>query len=203
MKKAFLLLSMALASPAVLLSSCASTAALPSPGTSPASEAGAFRPVYLTDKKAVSLLPTSALASPIDAYQHLVADFRGRTFETDCLLLADQHQLFMTILNEFGSTLGSLVYTADELSFETSLFPKQIPAEYIVFDVQLCYYRLADLQQALSAAGLRLEETVGSDGETRTVYDGRKELVCIEKSSGAITCTNFLRGYRYTLTRAN
>lgn len=172
-----------------------------------ASTAGTgLNPVYLTNKKRVTVLSPSAVERPVDVMQRITADFRGRAFSSDCLLVADEDQLFMAILNEFGTTMGELSYDGENTVFESSLFPPQLKAEYVVFDVQLCYYRADVLREALSAAGLRF--VVGtSDGdssntETRSVYDGKKEIIHIEKTADKIVYKNLLRGYSYTLAGA-
>ncbi|MCR5724049.1 MAG: DUF3261 domain-containing protein [Treponema sp.] len=157
--------------------------------------------VHLTDRKAISLLAPSAISQPVDCVQTITADFRGKQITAQCLLLADESQIFMTVLNEFGTTIASLIYNADGAFLESSLFPRQDFSQYIIFDIQLCYYKSEALRQALAAAGLRFELHNASDArEIRSVFDGKTEIIRIEKDSGSIQCTNLLRGYQYTLT---
>ncbi len=157
--------------------------------------------VYLTDRKALPLLAPADISQPVDCLQTITADFRGKQITAQCLLLADESQIFMTVLNEFGTTIASLIYNADGASLESSLFPRQDFSQYIIFDIQLCYYKSEALRQALAAAGLRFERHNASDGrEIRSVFDGKSEIIRIKKDSGSIQCTNLLRGYQYTLT---
>lgn len=191
----------------LLCASCASAGATSNADVAPALEAAPrellLNPVYITDKKRVQLLPTEAIEKPVDALQRITATFRGNAFTADCLLLADDHQLFMTVLNEFGTTLASLVYGDGNVSFDSTVFPKDLKAEYIVFDVQLCFYSVSALKKALESAGLRLDVTVDSQNtETRAIYSGKKLIASIEKKAGLITYKNVLRAYSYTLSGA-
>lgn len=177
----------------MLFFSCASTRARVQ---MPAEQA-----VYVTNEKKVALLPPDAIEQSVDAMQHIVAEFRGNTIASDTLLLADEHQIFMTILNSFGTTIGSLVYSDGAVSFESAVLPKSIRASYIVFDIQLCFYRPDALSNALSEAALRFACTADESGaEIRTVYDGEKLLCRIEKHGATISVHNFERNYQYTLT---
>ena len=193
----------------LLCAACATTKAAATADESAEAPADAARinPVYVTNRKKILPLPTTAIEKPLDIMQHMSASFKGNSFSADCLVLADERQLFMAILNEFGTTVGSLVYGDEGVDFESAVFPKQLKAEYIVLDVQLCFYRVDMLQRALEKAGLRLEvriaDNVGaSSTETRTVYDGKKKLIVIEKAAGVIRYENLLRGYSYTLEGA-
>ena len=187
----------------VLLVSCGSTKV--------AEESGAkFNAVYVTDKAKFALLPTSAIEKKIDALQHIKAQFGEKEFESDCLLVADDEKLIMTILNTFGTTMGELNYNNDLVVFNSELFPKSIKAEYIVADIQFCLYRVDSLQKAFEDIGLRFVVSI-ADGEqatieTRSIFDGKKEIARMEKTMAKtgtqIIYTNFLRDYSYTLQGA-
>ena len=161
-----------------------------------------LNPVYVTDKATFQLLPTALREKDIDAVQHITATFGARAFESDCLLIADGDVLSLTMLNEFGTTVGELNYNNDLVVFNTALFPSAVKAEYIVADVQFCLYRADALQAALEAIGLRLEVSAADGGETRAIFDGERKIIHIEKSAGTIAYTNVLRGYSYLLQGA-
>ena len=166
-----------------------------------------LNPVYITDRAAFTLLPTSAVEKKIDTLQHFRAQFGEKEFESDCLLIADSEKLVMTILNNFGSTMGELNYNSSLVVFNSDLFPKSVKAEYIVADVQFCLYRAEDIKKALKAIGLTfiLLSEARADGtflETRCISDGDREIIRIEKTDSLIIYTNFLRGYTYTLQGA-
>ncbi|MBQ3966068.1 MAG: DUF3261 domain-containing protein [Treponema sp.] len=197
MKKLIFLLSLL----TVLLLSCGSTKVI----SADASLSGSsLNPVYITDKKSITLLPTRAVEKNIDAVQHFKAHFGQKDFESDCLLIADSEKLTVTILNNFGTTMGELNYNNNLVVFNSDLFPKSIKAEYIVADIQFCLYRAADIKKTLEEAGLTFvfsqeENPDGTSMESRSIFDGDQEIVRIEKSSGLILLSNFLRGYSYTL----
>ncbi len=186
---------------AALLLSCGTTKV---DSTNPSDSATSLNPVYITDTASFTLLPTSAVEKKIDALQHFKAVFGEKEFESDCLLIADSEKLVMTILNNFGSTMGELNYNNNLVVFNSDLFPKSIKAEYIVADVQFCLYRSEDIKKALEAIGLTftLSSEARADGtflETRCIFDGEKEIAHIEKTKDLITYTNRLRGYTYSL----
>ena len=163
-----------------------------------------LNPVYVTDKATFQLLATSQVEKAVDAVQHFKAQFGDKSFESDVLLIADAQKLSLTILNDFGATMGELNYNNDLVVFDSALFPKALKAEYIVADVQFCLYRVDALQKALADSGLRfvvsVEDSVdGKSVETRSIFDGEKEIAHIEKSIGKITYSNYLRDYAYTL----
>lgn len=184
-----------------LLISCGSTKGV-------SKSAGAkLNPVYVTNKAKFNLLPTDAAEKNIDAVQHFTAQFGGKSFESDVLLIVDDEKLSMTILNEFGTTMGELNYNNDLVVFNSELFPKGLKAEYIVADVQFCLYRADALKKALEEIGLAFVVSI-ADGEnavteTRSIFDGDKEIARIEKTQTAqdkqITYTNYIRGYSYVL----
>ncbi len=161
-----------------------------------------LNPVFVTDKATFQLLPTAMREKDVDAVQHITAKFGAREFESDCLLIADGDVLSLTMLNEFGTTVGELNYNNDLVVFNTALFPSAVKAEYIVADVQFCLYRADALCAALEAIGLRFEVSATDGGETRVVFDGEREIIHIEKSADTIAYTNVLRGYSYLLQGA-
>ena len=160
--------------------------------------------VAVTEHATYTLLPTTAVEKKIDTVQHFKAQFGKKEIESDCLLIADEEKLIMTIMNNFGTTMGELNYNNDLIVFNSELFPKGVKAAYIVADIQFCLYRADLIQAALEKVGLRCEfsgtnATNGTEEKIRRIYDGEKEIIHIEKSSGKITYTNFLRDYAYTL----
>lgn len=161
-----------------------------------------LNPVFVTDKATFQLLPTAMREKNIDAVQHITAKFGAREFESDCLLIADGETLSLTMLNEFGTTVGELHYNNDLVVFNTALFPAAVKAEYIVADVQFCLYRADALRAALEAIGLRFVVSAADGGETRGIFDGEREIIHIEKSADTIAYTNMLRDYAYVLRGA-
>ena len=198
MKKFFLVLI------SILLVSCASTRF-----------ESDFAPVYVTNTSKYTLLPPSEMDGSIDGVERMTAAFGAQTFEFDVYVISDATQLSMTIFNEFGTTMGSLLYDGAALDFESAVFPQNLKAEYIVADFQLCLYRTDSLKAALANIGVDFEVAIadGTDGtatETRTLTKKGKPISKITKTyaSGengkeklqSIHYENTLRGYSYTLT---
>jgi hypothetical protein len=106
----------------------------------------------------------------------------------------------MAVFHDFGSGLGELVYREGMVSFSSPVFPASLKPEYIVADFQLCFYGINAVSRALDEAGLRLDaEIYGNGHEIRRVMDGKKIIIEIEKTTGAVRYINKLRGYAYTL----
>ena len=179
----------------------------------------AFSPVYLTNSSQYALLPTEAMDGNLDGIQRMCADFGGTVFDFTVYAISDSTQLSMTILNEFGTTMGNLFYDGSNLDFDSAVFPKNLKAEYIVADFQLCFYKVDELKTALSKIGLEFENLLecGADGtcvDTRILRQKNKMISKITKTYAAsdenssekteslksIRYENFLRGYGYTLT---
>lgn len=175
-----------------------------------------FAPVYVTNTSKFGILSTAEADTPLDAVQRMTAKFGEQSFDFDVYVISDPSQLSMTIFNEFGTTMASLFYDGASLEFDSSVFPKNLKAEYIVADFQFCLYRANSLKSALANIGVDFEISTakGSDGtstESRTLSKKGKIISKITKSYGinkktgreevkSIYYENFLRGYSYLLT---
>lgn len=175
-----------------------------------------FAPVYVTNTSKFGILSTAEADTPLDAVQRMTAKFGEQSFDFDVYVISDSSQLSMTIFNEFGTTMASLFYDGASLEFDSSVFPKNLKAEYIVADFQFCLYRANSLKSALANIGVDFEISTakGSDGsstESRILSKKGKIISKITKSYGtnkktgreevkSIYYENFLRGYSYLLT---
>ncbi|MBQ4378961.1 MAG: DUF3261 domain-containing protein [Treponema sp.] len=171
----------------------------------------AFSPVYVTNSSKYTVLPPVFMAGKLDAFQQMSAKFGDKEFEMPVYVVADETQLSMTVLNEFGTTLAGLFYDGSVLEFNSAVFPKNMKAEYIVADFQFCLYDSEELKSALSKIGIDFttEKIPGTDGKTteiRTLKKGKKiisKITVISETAGnsisLIQYENFLRGYSYTL----
>ena len=183
-----------------------------------------FSPVYVTNFSKYALLPPSAMSGKVDSLQRMSAKFgngeKAQELEFDVYVISDQEQLSMTIFNEFGVTMGSLLYDGATLDFESSVFPANFKPEYIVADLQFFLYDASELKSALNKIGIDFEISIacGDDGittETRTLSSKGKPVSKIVKklspsentdsqNAGLIQIQeiqyeNFLRGYSYSL----
>lgn len=154
----------------------------------------------------------------VDGIQRMNASFGEQSFDFDVYVISDSTQLSMTILNEFGTTLGSLFYDGAHLEFDSAVFPKKLKAEYIVADFQFCLYNAEELKPALAKIGVDFEvsgekETGGTFTEKRILrkdgkiiakitknYKNEDDAASDGKKLNSIHYENLLRGYAYTLT---
>ncbi|QSI01371.1 DUF3261 domain-containing protein [Treponema ruminis] len=175
-----------------------------------------FSPVFVTNSSKYELLPPTAMSGSIEELQRMEAFFGKNHIEADIYVIANEDQLSMILMSEFGTTVASLFYDDENLDFESTLFPKKFKPEYIVADFQFCLYDEEILKPRLEEIGLELKVSseAGKDGtftETRILSQKYKIISKVTKKfeknseTGAdelksIKYENFLRGYSYELT---
>ena len=163
-----------------------------------------FSPVYVTDTKKLQVLPPRYMNGRLDELQFFSGNFSGRNFYFQTYIQADKKGLSLTILNEMGFEMGSLSYTETDLSFSSSYFPQGLKAEYMLLDLQNCYYDVDMLRESYAAAGLEFSTSTTEGTETRRIQDGDTiiEEITIEKREKGrkdIRIANNLRSYSYEL----
>lgn len=159
-------------------------------------------PVYVTNTQRFSLLPPDNLEAPFEAEQLLSGRFGENTFVLRSFLQMTDDTLLLSLFNDFGTGLGTLLYDGKTVSFESNVFSKAIKAEYIAADLQFAYYRADRIQRALAAAGVAFTVERTADSEVRTLKSGDILIEEIIKSSGTVTFKNHLRRYEYALQEA-
>lgn len=167
-------------------------------------KASPYGPVYVTDRSKYTLLPPSDIEAPLDMPQQIRGRYGIQEFVMDAWALADERGIDLTLLNSFGAGMGELRFSEGELSFSSTLLPPLVKPEYIVADFQFCFYRIDALIPALKACGLQLvaEQRLTVDegcSEIRTISEGKKIIIEIEKTSTAVRYRNHLRDYAYIL----
>ncbi len=162
-----------------------------------------LNPVYVTNRKKIMLLPASDFAFKKDEEQILSGKYGNNNFSFLCYLLIDEKSISLNLFNEFGIGMGNVFYDGNEATFDSAVFPKNLKAEYIIFDLQLAYYSSDALENAFNKIGMKFvsekNDDNGSEKETRKVFDGKKLIEQIEISGNEIKIQNFLRGYSYNL----
>ena len=171
-------------------------------------------PVYVTDSSRYTILPADKMKGNIDGVQRMCARFGSREFESDVYVIADNTQLSMTAVNDFGATMASLVYENGRLDFDSPVITQKIKAEYIVADFQFCLYDEEAVKTELMKSGVDFEVSTscsldGNCTESRILSKKNKEIARIIKEYvnedgkeiiKKISYENFLRGYSYELT---
>jgi hypothetical protein len=160
-------------------------------------------PVYVTNTTVIDLLPPQDIDGSLDMLNMLTGKFGDTSFYIQAYLQADENGLFMSLMNDFGTDMGSLSYTGDRLAFDSSVFPSSLKPQYITADIQFTYYNADAVRSVLNQAGLDFVITKKDDGvEVRDVMHGNKCIEEITKSPGVVKIVNYLRGYEYNLTEA-
>ena len=148
------------------------------------------------------LLAVEYMTSPVDALYMFTGSFGTASFYMQAFIQANESGIFINLLNDFGSDMGTLTYTGGELALASAVLPKSLKAQYIVAAIQFAYYDAAAVAQSLRSAGLDFIVTNDGDIELRRIMNGKKciDEISISSSSGSII--NHLRGYEYHLTEA-
>ena len=160
-------------------------------------------PVYVTNTQRFSLLPPDCLDAPFEAELLLSGRFGKNAFVLRSFLQLTGDTLLLSLFNDFGTGLGTLLYDGASVSFESNIFSKGMKAEYIVADLQFAYYRAERIRHALEAAGIAFTVERTADSEIRTLKSGGILIEEIIKSAGTVTVKNHLRNYEYTLQAAS
>lgn len=166
-------------------------------------------PVYYSDERSVSLLPTASMTEKLDMPQHIVGEFHkpdGSTdsFEADSWVRANDSVLLVVLFSGFGTTIGEISYFHDSVKVESSLMNvEKMKAEYLLADFQICFYPLEPLQKNFEQAGFEFSETrSGAENAdfVRTLSENGKTILTAKKTGTEIRLVNDLRGYSYHIT---
>ena len=156
-----------------------------------------LRPIYVTNTKKVELLLPEYALGTYDGIQLLEGTFGDTSFTLLSYTQIDATGISLSLMNDFGSDMGNVFYDGNNVVFDSAYFPKALPGEYIICDIQNAFYDFVVLEDNYMRAGLMFE--VG-DG-FRKVYDGKKLIEEISIIDDTVTIKNHLRGYEYKLTK--
>ena len=163
-------------------------------------------PVYITNTKKINLLLPEYAGQVFEGLQLLNGSFGSTRFNLMSYTQIDSHGVSLSLMNDFGTDMGNLFYDGNKVIFDSAYFPKALPGEYIVCDIQNAYYDSAALEENYKNAGLIFEETMilwetGTPEDIRKIYDGKKLIEEISIHDGTVKIKNYLRGYEYELTK--
>ena len=156
-----------------------------------------LRPVYITNTKKINLLAPSVAGQIFEGLQLLNGSFGASSFMLMSYTQIDAKGISLSLMNDFGADMGNVFYDGRQVIFDSAYFPKNLPGEYIICDIQNAYYDEAALQKNYKGAGLRFE----AENDKRKIYDGKKLIEEITILENTITIKNYLRGYEYNLTK--
>lgn len=177
----------------IILSSCASKKI----------EASGLRPVYVTNSKKINLLNPSKVCVVFEGLQALNGSFGSQSFSLLSYTQIDAKGINLSLMNDFGTDMGNLFYDGSKVIFDSAYFPKALPGEYIICDIQNAYYDKDELRKNFEAAGLKFEVSVAeNEVEIRKIFDGKNLIEEISISQNEVKIQNLLRGYSYQLVNA-
>lgn len=166
-------------------------------------------PIYITNVKKFYLLPPACIENDIDKQQLLIANFSGNTFQMLAYLKADKKGIFLSLFNDFGTGMGNLIYDGIDVHFDSSIFPENLKAEYIVADLQFAYYSVDEINNVLKTIGMYMEVEKTENGEIRSILSNSilpmmnsRTIEVIKKEKSCTLIQNILRGYDYYLQEA-
>ena len=191
----------------LFLISCKSTKVIEESSTK--APVAKLRSVYITNTKKVNLLPPAAAGQIIEGLQLLNGSFGKQSFNLLSYTQIDSQGISLSLLNDFGTDMGNIFYDGEQVIFDSAFFPKNLPGEYVICDIQNAFYDEAALKENYDKAGLTFEEWPaavdkrGSAGEEkiRHITDGKKLIEEINITDDTVTIKNYLRGYEYKLTK--
>lgn len=166
-------------------------------------------PVYYSDGRAVSLLPTAAMTRGIDMPQRIEGKFEkpdgsSDSFEADSWVRANDSVLSITLFTGFGTTLGEITYARDSVKAESSVMNvAKFKTEYLVADFQICFYPFEALRKNFEQAGFAFTENrprAGNGDFVRTLSENGKVILTATKKGSELTLVNELRRYSYHIT---
>lgn len=162
-----------------------------------------LRPIYITNTKKVNLLLPEYSEGVIEALQLLNGSFGTTSFNLLSYSQVDATGISLSLMNDFEVDMGNVFFDGSRVIFDSAYFPKELPGEYIICDIQNAYYKKEILEMNYKSAGLLFEETKLSDSQEmqviRKISDGNKLIEEITILENTITIKNFLRGYEYNL----
>lgn len=157
--------------------------------------------VYVTNTKQINILPPSEVDVQLDDLMQLNLKNGGSSVAVLVYVQSDSDGVFIDIMNDFGTDMGTMTYDGESVELDCPLFPKNMPPEYIINDLQNAFYKFDSVKNNLNQSKLEFTETVDSKTKTvvRTVKDGEKVIEKVTISGKSVTVENLLRKYSFSL----
>lgn len=158
--------------------------------------------VYVTNSSKVDLLPTNAISRQIDEYQYFEGIFGEKSFSSLLYLQANQNEINILLLSDFGIEAGSIFYNGETATLESDFFPENLKCEYIILDLQNAYADFSALKNHYEKYKIDFEENSNSEKTVRKIIKNSKIIEEIKIEHDKITIENHLRNYKYILTKS-
>lgn len=160
-------------------------------------------PVYVTNTNIVDLLAPEYIDGAVDSLYLLSGTAGGTSFFVQAFMQADKSGMFITLFNDFGVDMGTLTYTRESLSLDSSVFPKYVKPQYIAIDMQFAFYAPDAIAAALQSAALDFVVEKADSREVRKIMKGKKCIEEVIKTRDTIQIVNYLRRYEYNLSEVH
>lgn len=157
-----------------------------------------LRPVYITNSKKVNLLAPGSANIVLDQVILLEGSFGKTDFNLMSYTLINLEEINLSLFNEFGTDMGFVSYNGEAVFFDSAYFPKALPGEYIICDIQNAFYSFEALKANYANSGLIFEQKENC----RRILDGKNLIEEISFAENTVEIKNLLRGYSYKLTIA-
>ncbi len=158
-----------------------------------------LRPVYITNSKKIILLLPEYNAVEVDSIQLLNGSFGDTEFSLMSYTQIDSTGISLSLMNDFGTDMGNVFYDGEKVVFDSAYFPKQLPGEYIIADIQNAFYDAAVLKCNYEKSGLIFEEEKNENSTIRKIIDKKKIIEEIRIEEKSVSINNYLRNYKYVL----
>lgn len=156
--------------------------------------------IFYSDERSVPLISPEKNSFSVEENQHVSGRFGDRSFSAESWMRINDSTIHLMIFGNIGNTLAELVYTEDSVSFKSSLIDgEKIKPEYILADIQFCYYPREVLERHFRNAGFSFVEERQGDVLTRKLLENETLILKMEKTAKRILLKNELRNYSYSI----
>lgn len=161
--------------------------------------------VYVTNTNKVKLLMPQYMEGVVDALYVFSANLGGQSFSALSYFYADDQEMSMLLLNDFGIEMGSLDYDGFKLDFSMAV-AGGVKGEYIASDLENIFYPIDCLSENYSASGLTFTSSEDEGKIVRTISKKDKVIETITMTLNEdgipqeVLLDNKLRSYSYKLS---
>jgi len=155
--------------------------------------------VYVTNTKQINLLPPEAIETCIDDMMQLTGDFGDVSFSLLTLVQADETGLYFSLMNDFGTDMGTITYDGFDAVADSPVLPEKLKVEYILNDFQNAFYKSEEITKNLNNSKLDFMVTKEDGKEIRRVLSNGKVIEEVTVTAEGALINNLLRGYSFSL----
>lgn len=156
--------------------------------------------IFYSDAHFVSLISPEENSFFTEENQHVSGSFGNKNFSAESWMRLSDSAIHLMLFGNLGNTLAELIYTKDSVSFKSTLLDaKRIKPEYILADVQFCYYPKEILERSFRDAGFSFVEEDRGNVLTRKLLENETLILKMEKTANRILLKNELRNYSYSI----